>query len=290
MRPIWSGAISFGLIYIPVRLYNASESQDLDFDMVRRGDHCRIRYARVCRETGEEVAWEDIEKAYEYKKGEYVVLSDEDFKRAAVRKRQTIDIMTFVNAAEIDQKYLEKPYYVEPAKEATKAYALLRQALTQSGKVGIASFIMRTRERIAVVKAEKDVIILDQMRYASEVRPPNKLDLPEHEDVNHRELDMAVKLINQLTEPWRPEQYKDTYVDDLKRIIAEKVAGKTPEPVKEEPVPIDVTDLFAKLTASLDKARNEGPSAFNPTGDRPEGNGHGGNGHSSSNGHGRHGS
>ncbi len=284
MKPIWSGAISFGLIYIPVRLYNASESQDLDLDMVRRGDHCRIRYARVCRETGEEVPWEDIEKAYEYKKGEYVVLTDEDFKRASVRKRQTIDIMTFVNAAEIDQKYLEKPYYVEPAKEATKAYALLCQALTQSGKVGIARFVMRTRERIALVKAEKDVIILDQMRYASEVRPPGKLDLPEGEHVSSRELDMAVKLINQLTEPWRPEQYHDTYVEDLKRIVAEKVAGKTPEPVKEEPVPVDVTDLFAKLTASLNKAKSEGPAAFTPPEQQPHGNGHGGNGHAG-NGH-----
>jgi DNA end-binding protein Ku len=255
VRSIWSGAISFGLIFIPIRLYSGTQSQELDFDLLRRDDKCRIRYARVCRETEEEVPWEEIVKGYEYKKGDYVVLEDEDFKRANVQKSKTIDIISFVNAEEIDQKYLEKPYYLEPDKNAKKVYALLREALKQSGKVGVARFVMRTREHLALLKAEEDVIVLNQMRFASEIRSASELDLPKRESLQEQELEMAVKLIDQLTEPWEPEKHKDTYIEDIKRIIQEKVEGREIEPVEEEAVPIEVTDLFSKLSRSLEMAK-----------------------------------
>jgi DNA end-binding protein Ku len=258
MRSIWSGAISFGLIYIPVRLYTGAQDQSLSFNQLRRGDLCRIRYVRVCGETGEEVQYEDIVKGYEYKKGEYVVLEDEDFEKANVKKAKTIEIVNFVNEEEIDQKYLEKPYYLEPDKGAQKVYTLLREALKQSQKVGIARFVLRTKEHMALLKAEEEVIVLNQMRFANEVRSPDGLDLPKKDEkVNERELEMAVKLVAQLSESWDPEQYKDTYTEDLMRIVQEKIEGREIEPVGEEPEPIEVTDLFAKLSQSLEMAKEK---------------------------------
>jgi DNA end-binding protein Ku len=258
MRSIWSGAISFGLIYIPIRLYTAAQDQSLSFNQLRRGDKCRIRYVRVCGETGEEVPYEDIVKGYEYKKGEYVVLEDEDFERANVKKSKTIEIVNFVNEEEIDQKFLEKPYYLEPDKGAQKVYTLLREALKKSQKVGIARFVLRTKEHMALLKAEDEVIVLNQMRFANEVRDPSGLDLPKQDEkVNDRELEMAVKLVEQLSESWDPEQYKDTYTEDLMRIIQEKIEGREIEPVGEEPEPIEVTDLFAKLSQSLEMAKGK---------------------------------
>lgn len=259
MRSIWSGAISFGLIYIPVHLYNATQSHTLDFDMLRKGDLCPIRYARVCRETGEEVPYEDIVKGYEYQKGEYVVITDEDFRKANVKKTQTIDIIAFVDASEVDQKYLEKPYYLEPDRGkggAGRVYALLRDALKKSGKVGIARFVLRTREHLAMIKPEGDAIELIQMRFANEVNTPEDLKLPEGDEVKSKELNMAVKLVDELTESWDPDQYHDTYIEDLKRIINEKVEGKEPQPAEEEEIPEEITDLFARLNASLQQAKD----------------------------------
>ena len=255
MRSIWTGAISFGLIYIPVRLYNATEDNAIDFDLLRRGDLCPIRYARVCRDTGEEVPYEDIVKGYQYENGQYVVIEDEDFKRANVRKTQTIDIVNFVNEKDIDAKYLEKPYYLEPQPEAKRVYALLREALKKSGKVGLARFVLRTREHMAILKPEDDLIILDQLRFASELRPPEDLELPKNEEVTKRELDVAIQLIDQLSEPWQPEEYHDTYIEDLMQIIQAKIEGREAVPEEEEPIPVEVTDLFARLTESLQMAK-----------------------------------
>ncbi len=259
MRSIWSGALSFGLIYIPVKLYDATRSHRIDFDLIRKDDHCRIRYARVCRETGEEVMYDQIVKGYQYRKGDYIVVDDEDFKRARARKTQTIDILAFVNAADIDQKFLEKPYFLEPVKEAKKAYVLLREAMRKSGKTAIARYVMRTREHMALIKAEESVIILNQMRFADELRSSAELDIPSKgaEAVSERELDMAVKLVEQLSEEWKPEQYHDTYFEELKKVIQEKVEGKPPEPVKAEEVPSAVTDLFSRLSQSLEMTKRK---------------------------------
>lgn len=271
MRSIWSGAISFGLIYIPVRLYNATENQELDFDLLRRGDLCRIRYARVCEETGEEVAYEDIVKGYQYEEGEYVVIEEEDFKRANVKKTRTIEISSFVRAEEIDQKFLEKPYFLEPEEGAQKVYALLREAMRKSGRVGVARFVLRTREHLALLKPEENVIVLNQMRFFSELRKPDELKLPGKQKVSGKELDLAVKLIDQLTEPWEPELLHDTYIEDLKRLIQEKVEGREPVFSEEELYPAEVTDLFAKLSESLEEARVARESRSNGSGR----NGHG---------------
>jgi DNA end-binding protein Ku len=254
---MWSGAISFGLIFIPVKLYNATEVQELDFDMLRRGDLCPIHYAKVCRETGEEVDFHDIVKGYEFKKGEYVILEEDDFKAANVKKTRTIEIMNFIDKQEVDEKYLEKPYYLEPDKDAKKVYALLREALKKSGKVGIARFVLRSREHLCMIKAEEDVIVVNQMRFNSEIRDTSELELPGREAVSEKEMDMAVKLIDQLSEEWDPTQYKDTYIEDLKKIIQQKIEGKEIKPVEVEEQPIEVTDLFSKLSQSLEMAKEK---------------------------------
>lgn len=257
MRSFWSGAISFGLIYIPVKLYNASETNELSFHMLRRSDKSRIRYVRVAADTGEEVPAEEIVKGYEYSKGEYVVLEEDDFRKANVKKTQTIEMITFVDAAQVDHKLYEKPYYLEPVKGAAKAYALLRDALARSGKVGIGRFVLRNRETLGVVKPEGQVLVLNQMRYASEIRDPNDLALPGVGEVSEKELEMAVSLIETLTGPWNPEQYTDTYTEDLQRIIQAKIEGREPAPEAEAPIPIEVTDLFAKLSQSLEQAKQQ---------------------------------
>ncbi len=257
MRPIWSGAISFGLILIPVKLYPALREERPDLHMLRRGDLCPIGYARVCRQTGEEVPYEEIVKGYEYRKGDYVVLEDEDFKRAGEKRTQTIEVMEFVSESEIDGIYLEKPYYLEPTKEARKAYALLREALRRTGKVGIARFVLRNREHLALLKPGKDVIVLNQMRFQSEIRPPSGLDLPPSESATARELDMAINLIDQLTEPFSPEKHHDTYAEELRRITDAKIRGKLPA-AKPAAVSKEVPDLMARLRESLKKAKEKG--------------------------------
>jgi DNA end-binding protein Ku len=263
MRAIWSGALSFGLIYIPVKLYDGTQSHTIDFDMLRKSDHCRIHYARVCRETGEEVPNTEIVKGFQYRKGDYVVLEEDDFKRVNVHKTQTIEIVAFVNATEVDQKYLEKPYFLEPVKEAKKAYALLREALISSGKAGIARYVMRTREHLALITPDENILILNQMRFEDELRSFSELDLPQKgkEATNERELEMAIKLIEQLSETWEPKKYKDTYFDDLKKIIQEKIEGKIPEPFETQPLPTGVTDLFNRLSQSLELAKNSKKAA-----------------------------
>ncbi len=254
MRSIWSGAISFGLIYIPIKLFSGSEARDLDFDMLRKGDLCPIRYVRVCQADGEEVEYKDIVKGYQFRKGDYVVVTDEDFKRAAPKKTQTIEIVAFIKESEVDAKLLEKPYFLEPVKGAAKAYALLREALKKTDKVAVARYILRTRERMCLLRAEGDMIVLLQMRWASEVRNPEGLELPPANEVQKKELDMAVRLVDQLTETFDPNEYHDTYTEALKQFIEDKAAGKAKEPEEEEAIPAEVTDLFAKLRESLEMA------------------------------------
>lgn len=257
MRSFWTGAISFGLIYIPVKLYNASETNELSFNLLRRSDKSRIRYVRVSADTGEEVPNEEIVKGYEFNKGEYVILEEEDFKKANVKKTQTVEIVTFVDAAEVDYKLYEKPYYLEPIKGAAKAYALLRDALQRSGKVGVGRFVLRNRETLGVIKPEGEVIVLNQLRYASEIRPPDELTLPGAGQVSEKELELAQSLIDTLSGEWRPEEFHDTYTEDLERIIQAKIEGREPEAESEAPIPIEVTDLFAKLSQSLEQAKQQ---------------------------------
>jgi DNA end-binding protein Ku len=259
MRSIWSGAISFGLINIPVKIYSASEEKGLDFRMLEKHGHCPISFARVCRSTNKEVPYQDIVKGYEYQKGDYVILTDEDFAKVAPKKTKTIDVVSFVDEKEIPSEHIEKPYFIEPDKKAEKAYVLLREALKRSKKVGVAKWVMRNKEHIAMIRPDGNALVLIQMRFASELRDPNDLNLPEKANFTKQELDMAVMLIEQLEEHFNAEEYKDTYTDELKKLIEKKAKGKTVRVTDDDaaPVPTDMRNLMEALKKSLDEERRK---------------------------------
>ncbi len=259
MRAIWTGALSFGLVNIPVRLYSATEDHGLDLDMLHKKDLSPIRYARICRVDGKEIPYDQIVKGYEYEKGDYVVLTDEDFQKANVKKTKTIDIIDFAKENDIDTIYFEKPYYLEPEKGAFKAYALLREAIKRSKKVGVAKFVLRNREHLAVIKPKGNVLVLNQLRFDEEIREP-ELKVPgKDEKASSREIDMALALINQLSEHFKPADYKDTYVQDVKQIINQKIKGKKPKAKNKEKdvAPTEVHDIMAMLKQSLDKQKQK---------------------------------
>lgn len=257
MRAIWSGSISFGLVNIPVKLFSGSQSNSLDLDMLRKSDLCPIKYLRVCKKDNEEVPYEEIVKGYEYTDGEYIVLTDRDFENASLEKTHLIDILDFVDENEIDSRFFEKPYYLEPDKSGLKAYALLREALKRSGKVGVANYVLRNRGSLGIVKPLDDVLILNQIRYRDEVREAGELKLPTSENLREQEIALALSLIDQLTVRFDPTKYRDGYVEDLKRIIAEKAQGHKPRPQGKEPQPTAVADMMALLKESLKHRRKE---------------------------------
>jgi DNA end-binding protein Ku len=252
MRSIWSGSISFGLVNIPVKLGSAIEStKELDFDMLSKKDMAPIRYARIDTETGKEVAWKDIVKGYQYAKGKYVVITDEDFAKASPEKSKTIDLIQFVKEEEIDPIYYDKPYYITPDKGASKSYQLLLKALEESGTVGLAEFMLRNRMHICVIKPYNGVLLINQLRYDEEVR-----EVPEvtkSEKITQKEVQLAVKLIDQLTEKFDPAAFKDTYVAELKKVIKAKAAGKNIRIADEPKKPTGtVKDLMEELKKSLE--------------------------------------
>ncbi|MCM0080745.1 Ku protein [Geomonas sp. Red32] len=257
MRAIWSGSISFGLVNIPVKLFSGSQSDSLDLDMLRKGDLCPIKYLRVCKRDNKEVPHEEIVKGYEYSDGEYVVLSDKDFENASLEKTHLIDIVDFVQESEIDTRYFEKPYYLEPDKSGAKAYALLREALKRSGKVGVASYVLRNRGAMGIVKPLDDLLILNQIRYSEEVRAASDLKLPSQDNLREQEVTLALSLIDQLTTTFDPSKYHDEYIDDLKKIIDDKAHGLAPKPEGKAPQPTKVTDMMALLKESLKQKRKE---------------------------------
>lgn len=255
MRAIWSGALSFGLVNIPVKLYSATGENKLELDMLHKKDLSPIRYARICRKDGKEVPWEEIVKGYEYQSGDYVVLTDEDFKKANVEKTKAIEIQEFSKESEIDTMYYEKPYYLEPEKGAEKAYALLRESLKKSKKVGIAKFVLRNREKLAAIKPSGNALVLQQMRFDEDVRDTKDLNLPDAKKAAGKEIDIALALIDQLTEAFDPKEFKDTYTDDLKAVIAAKAKGKPVKAKGREPKATEVGDLMAVLKKSLEKEK-----------------------------------
>ena len=257
MRAMWSGSISFGLVNIPVKLFSGSQSNSLDLDMLRKSDLCPIKYLRVCKNDSTEVPYEEIVKGYEYSDGEYIVLTDKDFETASVEKTHLIDILDFVQESEIDTRYFEKPYYLEPDKTGQKAYALLREALKRSGKVGVATYVLRNRGNIGIVKPLDDLLILNAIRYRDEVRDASDLKLPSSENLREQEVALALTLIDQLTVKFDADKYHDTYIEDLKRIIDEKAQGRQPKPVGKEPQPTKVQDMMALLKESLKQKRKE---------------------------------
>lgn len=255
MRPIWSGSISFGLINIPVNLYSASNDIGIDLDMLHKGDHGKIKYVRVCTKDGEEVPYDEIVKGYEVREGDYVEVTKEDIEQANAKKTSTIDISNFSSEDEIAPHLHEKPYYLEPKKGAEKAFVLLREALKQSKKVGIATFVLRQREHLAALKPEGDAIMLNQLRFESEIRSPKDLNLPKGK-TRANELKMALNLIHELTETFDPHAFKDTYTDELKKVIKDKAKGKKTVSVGAKPARSSkVDDMMALLKKSLEEGR-----------------------------------
>lgn len=254
MRPIWNGSVSFGLVNIPVRLYSAVNPREgIDLDMLHKADHAPIRYARICRKDGEEVPWDDIVKGYEYRDGDYIVLSQKELDEFEAKKSQTIDIQQFVDEPDIDARYFEKPYYLEVVKGGEKAYALLHAALQKSGKLALAKFVMHEREHIAVIKPVGRALVLNQLRYPTDLREPTDLHLPAAKDLTAKELDMALKLVKQETKPFIAEDLHDTYTEELEELIKEKVKGKKPRKTTHDrhPAKTSAKDLMAALKASL---------------------------------------
>lgn len=254
MRSIWNGTIGFGLVSIPVKLYSATEQQRLDLDMLDKEDLSKIRYKRMNENTGKEVIWSDIVKGYRLN-DEYVVLDNDDFEKASAKKSKTIEIDDFVEEKEIDSIYFDKPYYLEPAQAGRKPYALLREALKRTGKVGVATFVLRQKENLAILRAKKEAIVLNKIRFESEVRNIDELNLPMDIDIDNKQLDMAIKLIDQYTTKFDITAYKDNYTEELQKLIREKAEGKEPSKVKMEAAPTKSKDLMAQLKASLDKKK-----------------------------------
>ncbi len=251
MRAIWTGGIRFGLVYIPVKLYSGSTTHNLDLDMLRKDDACPIKYTRVCKKDGEEVPWNEIVKGYK-EDDYYIVLSDEDFEKAKEEKSESIDITDFVKIDEISPRYFEKPYLLEPQKGAGSTYNLLRQAIVKSGMGGLAKFVMRNREHLALLMADDEVIFLIRMRFYNDLRDPGELNLPKKSKAQKKELDMAMKLVEQMKSSFNPKQYKDTYQQTLKKIIKAKAQHKEFKPVKDEKKPTAVKDLMSQLKKSLE--------------------------------------
>lgn len=257
MRAIWTGALSFGLINIPVRLYSGTEDHSLRFSMLHKKDLSPIRFARICRQDGKEVPYEEIVSGYEFSKGDYVVLDEEDFKKVNLKKTKTIDIQGFTNESEIDTIFYEKPYFLEPDKGADKAYTILREALKKSQKVGIAKLVFHNREHLAVIKPYKNILIINQLRYLSEIRETGELKAPAKEAATSQEVIMALKLIEHLSAEFKPAAYHDTYVEDLKEIIEQKSKGIKIKTKGKEPKITPINDIMALLKESLEKDKDK---------------------------------
>jgi DNA end-binding protein Ku len=263
-RPIWKGTISFGLVSIPVALHAAEEERRLSFRMLDRHDLSPIRYERVNARTGKPVEWDDIVKGYEYQKDEYVVVSDEELKRANPEATQTIDLVHFVDAAEINPVYYDKPYYVAPLKNGEKGYALLREVMARSAKVGIARLVLRSREYLAALLVNGPALILNLLRYAHELRSAQKLNVPDEDfkrlKISEKEIDMANQLIRSMQDHWNPEEYREEYRDDVLKMIEQKIKSGKTKTIEELPAPrspqrakvVDITEL---LKRSVERAR-----------------------------------
>src|SRR5258708_28807203 len=248
-RAIWKGSISFGLVNIPIALYPATRREELKFRLLRKGDLSPVNYKRVAEKDGKEVPWDQIVKGYEYEKGKYVVLKDEDFERVDLEATQTVDIQDFVDQEELDPMFFYKPYYLEPQKGGDKAYALLRDALKDTNKVGI-----KTRQYLAGVKPEDGALVLELMHFADELADPEKLRVPKKMEVGKREMNMAKSLIGSMTSKWQPEKYKDDYREALMAAIEEQAeaGGKEiEEKPRKAPKPTKVIDLVSVLEKSV---------------------------------------
>ncbi|MEO7394477.1 MAG: Ku protein [Chitinophagaceae bacterium] len=249
MKAIWTGSIGFGLVNIPVKLFSAVQASKLDFDMLDKKDHANIRFKRVNENTGKEVVWANIEKGYLHN-DKYVIVDEKDFEKASPEKSSHIEIVQFVEEHEIDSVYFETPYFIQPEKTGTRAYQLLKEALEKTGKAGLGSFVMREREHVCIIKPYEDILLLNRLRYAQEIRGVKEIKIPAAKN-KPTEVKMAISLINQLTKPYNPAIFKDEYASKLLKIIMAKAKGKK---IAYQPMKIaysKTADLMEQLKASL---------------------------------------
>ena len=259
MRPLWKGAISFGLVTIPVSLYPATRTEELKFRMLRKSDHSPINYKRVAEADGREVPWKEIVKGYEYEKGKYVILKEEDFTRVDVEATQTVDIINFVEIDDVDPLLFYKPYYLEVGKGGDKAYVLLREALVKSGEIAIAKVVIRARQHLAAIKPQKNGLMLELMHFPIELIDVSEFKAPAQKSVSKAEMQMAEQLIESMTTDWKPEQYTDEYRDALENLIEEKIehgdkAAPAPSKTKR---PSNVVDLVSVLQKSIQQSQGK---------------------------------
>jgi DNA end-binding protein Ku len=260
MASIWKGSLSFGLVNIPVEMRTAVQDDHISFRQLHEDDLAPIKYDRISSSSGEPVPYNEIVKGYEYEKGKFVIITDEDFKTAAVESSKTLEIVDFVKQDEIDPRYFETPYFLVPSKGGEKAYALLREAIRKTGSVGIGKIIMRQKQHLAGIKVVDDALVLEIMRFANELIDTNTLNLPDASLVRPQELQMAEQLVTSLAEPFDPTKYTDEYRANLMRVIHAKLKGKKvslkPEPEAERDT--QVIDLMTRLRESLDQGKKRG--------------------------------
>jgi len=258
-RGIWTGALSFGLVNIPVEVHTAVRDTRPHFRLLHAKDRSPINYERVCQKEGSAVGWNDLVKGFEYEKGRFVVLTKEDFAAAAVEKTRRIDILDFVKSEDIDDRFFDKPYYLTPGKGGDVAYGLLREAIRESGRIGIAKFILREVQHLAAVEVVEQALVLSTLRFADELVDAGTLNLPKRTSVGKKELDMAMSLVESLAAEWNPEKYTDDYRENLMRVIKAKMKGKKADLVAEEqPRDAKVIDLMERLRQSLDASGGRG--------------------------------
>ncbi len=253
MRAIWKGTISFGLVSIPVSLYPAIRREELQFRLLRSSDHSPVNYKRVAEKDGKEVPWDKIVKGYEYEKGKFVVIKEEDFRRVDVEATQTVEIMNFVSESDVDPLLFYKPYHLEVGKGGGKAYMLLRDALNRSGKIAIAHVVIKTRQHLAAIRPQDKNLMLELMHFPDELRDRSELKAPEGKAPGKAEINMAEKLIESMTTPWKPDEYKDEYREAVEAMIEDKVAHGDSKPAKAAKAkkPANVIDLVSVLQESL---------------------------------------
>jgi DNA end-binding protein Ku len=254
-RPIWKGSLAFGLVNIPVELHPGVRDSRPRFRMLHAEDKSPVKFERVCAREGKPVAWEELVKGYEYEKGRFVIVTKEDFRMAALEKSRTVDIRSFVNGEDIDDRFFESSYFVTPAKGGERAYALLREAIKETGLVGIATIVLRDAQHLAALEIVKQAMVLTLMRYAEELIDVGEYKFPAATDIRKQELQMARMLVENLADKWDPSQYTDEYRANLMKIIKAKLKGREPDlEVDEEPRSAEVVDLMERLRQSLQGA------------------------------------
>lgn len=269
-RVIWKGSISFGLVNIPVALFSGEQREELSLTMLDKRDLAPVGYQRVNKKTGKEVPWDAVVKGYEYEEGEFVVLGDEEFRRANLKGSQTVEIEDFVDASEVPIYYFDRPYYLEPIQRGEKGYALLRETLKRTGKIGIAKVILRNRQHLAALMPLERLLVLELLRFEHELRNPADFKAPAESldelGISAREVDMAAKLVESMTEAWTPEKYRDDYRDDLMAVIEDKIR-RHQTAVLEKPSAegkprkgAEVVDLMALLKRSVEEKGQKKPA------------------------------